>query len=324
MNRSEIDTITFETISCPVCHTGGASEFLHVFDRLQPADAQAYRLVKCNRCSLIYLNPRPVEAASGQFYHDAAYLPFASAKHEQAPIERLYVQLRRWNNRWKRRWLEKAYPQKGALLDIGCGTGEFMQEMQNAGWKVRGVEKDPRAAAYAMEHLKLNVFIGSIDSIPAVDGTYDVITMWHVLEHLYEPHKALIRARDLLKPGGLLLIAVPNVESLDAKVYRNSWIAFDAPRHLQHFRLKTLRMICGMHKLSYVRHENIPLDAFFNAMMSELLDAERKGRKNVIYRGMRLIRGVAVAKMALLAGFITRRSWRFRGSSLMTLWRKEA
>lgn len=311
--------VDLETVVCPVCHATESTEYLRVDDRGEAACG--FRLVKCARCGLVYLNPRPSEEDSPSYYSEASYLPFVSAKSPATAVERLYHRLRKWNCAWKRKQIEKMYSSKGTLLDIGCGTGEFLEEMRAAGWQVRGVERDPGAVAYAIEQLRLNVFVGSVEGIPAVEASYDVITMWHVLEHLYEPHPTLVRIRDLLKADGLLVIAVPNLESVDAAFYRQNWVAFDAPRHLQHFSLKTLQVLLGMHKFDLVRHATIPLDAVFNALMSER-KAGRDGGTAGVLLPLRLLRGLAVAKLALTAAVLKRGRSRYRGSTLLTFWHK--
>ena len=313
-------TAAMERVVCPLCHARAEEAFLTVADRFNTVSGQEYRLVKCQRCDLVYLNPRPVEAFSQKFYEHAGYSPFLSTRAPETAPERLYVTLRRHNNRWKRKQIEKVLPQKGKILDVGCGTGEFLAEMRQAGWDARGVEPDAAAVAYAIEQLKLRVYIGGLAAVPNVPESYDVITMWHVLEHLYDPHQAIQRARDLLKKGGVLIIAVPNVDSLDRKLYKKNWIAFDAPRHVQHFSLKTLRMLCEMHKFEMIRYRGLPLDSFFNALMSE---EQKAGQHRSLLPGpLRILRAGIVAKATLLAGAAAKLGKNYYGSTLLTFWRK--
>jgi len=293
---------------------------LTVADRFDSIPGQEYRLVKCKRCGLVYLNPRPAEPASKKFYAHPEYAPFISTREPGTVTERLYVKLRRYNNRWKRKQIEKVVPQKGKILDVGCGTGEFLAEMHQAGWEARGVEPDAAAVAHAIEQFKLRVYVGSLTAVPNVPESYDVVSMWHVLEHLYAPHQAIQRVRDLLKKNGVLVIAVPNVESLDRKLYSRNWIAFDAPRHVQHFSLKSLRMLCEMHKFELIRYRGLPLDSFFNALMSEQQQAKHSRR--LLPGPLRMLRAGIVAEATLLAGAAAKLRKNYYGSTLLTFWRK--
>ncbi len=314
----------FEEVACPLCHASEAEMFRSVpaLDRI--SGVSHYSVVRCRRCDLVYLNPRPTEAMSSRFYGAEDYLPFVSSKEKPASTtERLYAGLRRWNLRWKRRQIEKLRPQQGRILDVGCGTGEFLLEMRRHGWEVKGVERDHAAVQYAMQHHALPVYAGSLEALPRLGGAFDVITLWHVLEHLYHPHRTLQALRDLLRPDGLLVIAVPNIESVDSFVYRADWVALDAPRHVQHFRLRTLKKLCGMHQLQLVSCRHLPLDSLFNAWMSErrIMQLRNENRFRV---PLRAIRAAAVATTALLFGAMGVRKGRFRGSTLLTFWRRDS
>ena len=313
--------IRMETVVCPVCHAANSTIFMRVPDRFRPEPGTAYTLVRCVKCSLVYLNPRPVEESSGVFYESSEYTPFVSTGKQRSIMDRVYVAIREMNNRWKRRQIEALQPERGRLLDVGCGTGEFLQAMHAAGWQVRGVERDAKAAAYAVEQLQLDVVCGSLDTVPLAPASFDVVTMWHVLEHLYQPHKALMQVRDVLRPGGLLVIAVPNLLSLDARYYRQNWVAFDAPRHVQHFSPKSLRSLCEMHSFAHLRTRMLPFDPFFNALMSETVIERRKGA-SIPGRIVSTLRAGIVANVAFIAGWVTARLQQPLGSSLVYFFRK--
>lgn len=310
-----------ESIACPICHTVNTKIFLRVPDRFEITKGERFALLKCRKCTLIYLNPRPVEQTSSIFYDHEEYTPFVSAQHSNSGFDKLYQSARGYNNKWKRKKIEREMPEKGRLLDVGCGTGEFIEEMARAGWQVRGLERDPKAAAFAVEKLKLNVVCGTLENMPAAAESFDVVTMWHVLEHLYHPHKALIQIRDILKPDGLLVIAVPNANSLDALFYKQNWVAYDAPRHLQHFNLKSLRSLCEMHNFTLVRKMLLPIDSFFNALMSEKL-IEKREHNSAKTKVFRLARAGIVAKSALFFGLVSNMFSHPRGSTLLLMLRK--
>lgn len=289
---------------------------------------------------MIYLNPRPSEGDSGRFYEYAEYLPFASLAHNRSLLTRLYDLLRRANLSWKRRIIIKfwqstkgdlpfapSFHQKpsieyrGHLLDVGCGTGEFLATMKEAGWQVDGLERDERAAAWARQHHQLPVATGGVEQLAASAQQYDVVTLWHVLEHLYNPGQALEIIARRLRENGVLLIAVPNIAGLDARVYKSDWVALDAPRHVNHFSLDTLARLGSQHGLTLRWWRQLPLDAFFNALMSEKMAAQRQpGRW--LWWPLRLVRAPIVALASLIGGSHTPFSYAAFGASLVCFFEK--
>jgi len=147
---------------------------------------------------------------------------------------------------WKRlRALERFQP-GGRLLDVGCGTGVFLGEAQRSGrWELMGVEPSPQAAAYAQEALGISVLAQRFDEADLPAGHFDAITMWNVLEHLDSPIRDLRRAYQLIRPGGWLVLAIPNVDGSGAKLFGRYWMGWDLPRHLYLFPKKQLRRILG-------------------------------------------------------------------------------
>ncbi len=291
---------------------------MRVADRFALAEGPAYDLQRCRVCGMIYLNPRPAEANSGRYYQHEAYLPFASLAARPTATQKLYDYLRQINLRWKRRVLSH-FCARGMLLDVGCGTGEFLAFMRASGWQVRGLERDPAAADWGRRHFQLEIETGSVQDLKT-ESPCDVITLWHVLEHLYSPKAALQHLRNQLAEHGLLIIAAPHVESVDAAVYGRDWIALDVPRHVNHFTLPALQRLaetCGF-RLRACRQ--LPLDAFFNAMMSEQLQAQaRKSRS--WFLPLRVVRAAAVSAASLVAGsrFFP---GRFRGATLVAVLQK--
>ncbi len=249
---------------------------------------------------MIYLNPRPREADSGRYYQHAEYLPFSSATSSPALMQKLYAVLRRLNLRWKKNLLAR-FHRRGALLDVGCGTGEFLAYMRDAGWQVQGVERDAAAADYGRMQLQLPIQTGSASALQSESKLFHVITMWHVLEHVYDLHGALNLLAQRLHEDGVLIIAVPNIAGIDAKFYREHWIALDVPRHVNHFSLLTLARAAAAHRLDLLWWQQLPLDAFFNTLMSERLQAACK-HSPVWLLPFRLLRAGLVACASLLAG----------------------
>ncbi|MDZ7269197.1 MAG: class I SAM-dependent methyltransferase [candidate division KSB1 bacterium] len=267
-------------------------------DRFALADGPVYRLQRCRDCGMVYLNPRPTEAASGRFYQHEAYLPFASLARRPTALQKLYDGLRRCNLNWKRRLVARL-KSGGALLDVGCGTGEFLACMRAAGWRVTGLERDARAANWGRRQFELDIHVGSVADLPP--GRFDLITLWHVLEHLYAPRAVLQRLREYLADEGVLILAVPNLASLDAAVYGADWIALDTPRHVNHFTPATLTRLAHACGFAVRELRQLPLDAFFNTLMSEQLQRQT-GRRRAARLPLRLLRAGGVTAASLFAG----------------------
>jgi SAM-dependent methyltransferase len=224
------------------CLTCGSEEFKVVLegpDRLCGLPG-IFRLVQCTRCQLIYQNPRPAEKDISQYYK-GDYLPFLPAIEDETSFIK---RLDRWYGLWKRCHLVNSFfPRPGKILDIGCATGIFLNGMKTKGWEVLGVELSAKAADYAQKRFRLPVQCLPIQSFQAEPGSMDVITMWDVLEHVHDPKQLLRLTHTWLKPGGRLLLTLPNPESWELGFFRQYWIGWDLPRHLCLFPEQTLRQM---------------------------------------------------------------------------------
>ncbi len=296
----------FETTPCPVCQSHRSVDFLNAPDRFSADLSASFSLLRCESCAMVYLSPRPTEAESWRYYQHEAYLPFSSAQQGKSATDRVYRLVRRVNLRWKRRLIEQYWrggTAKGAgrLLDIGCGTGEFLAAVRKGGWQVEGVERDEKASTWARESLGIPVRTGDLDSLPTTSAPFDIITLWHVLEHLYDPVGAVRRIRDLLAKGGFVLIALPNIRGIDARIYGSDWIALDTPRHVNHFAPTTLTRLLTDAGFVPLARRQLPFDAFFNTLMSEELRGKRRS-SSILFLPFRLVRAGAVSLLSLLGG----------------------
>ncbi len=294
------DFTTLETVACPLCDGKDAEPWVQCVDTSALRNDTTWHLQRCKSCSLIFLNPRPTEIASSAFYDQAEYLPFSSAADQQSFLSRVYAAARRYNLKWKRKAVSKNH-RRGRLLDVGCGTGEFLQEMRQAGWEVGGIERDSSAAQFASKQLHLKVITGGVEALDRLHEKFEVITLWHVLEHLYQPKPALQKLKSMLSDDGVLIIAVPNIGGIDAKIYGEHWVALDAPRHVQHFTLNTLREMATAVGLKLLRSQQLPLDAFFNTLMSERRKAAITHSSFLLWP-LRIARSFFIAVSSLLAG----------------------
>ncbi|MDO7848869.1 class I SAM-dependent methyltransferase [Hymenobacter sp. M29] len=257
--------------NCPVCGKTDFKNKLVVEDRT--VSHESFAIVQCAGCSFQFTNPRPSEAEIGKYYESDAYVSHNSAA--QGFVNKAYKVARFFTMRRKVSLLNKLAPRRGKLLDYGCGTGHFLAAAKSGGWQVAGLEPNARAREEASQ--RLGQPIGQESLVQFQPGTFDAITLWHVLEHIHTLNETLAQLVALLKPEGVLLIAVPNVESLDAQHYRELWAAYDVPRHLYHFAPKTMVQLLKKHKLAIRQTLPMPLDAYYVSMLSEKHKAERAG-----------------------------------------------
>ncbi len=305
---------------CPLCRSEETEKFLRAPDRFALAEGEAYTLQRCLNCGMIFLNPRPYEADSGRYYQHAEYLPFASVASPRSLMEKLYAALRRVNLYWKKRLITR-FHDRGIMLDAGCGTGELLAFMRARGWEVHGLERDAAAAEWGRVHLQLPIQTGSIDEIADTPEAYDVITMWHVLEHVYDPSATLRTLARLLKKEGVLIVAVPNIAGVDAKFYRQHWIALDVPRHVNHFSLSSLARCATQQGFTLRWWQQLPLDAFFNALLSERLQAAQL-QSPAWLMPLRLLRAGVLALVSLVAGSHTPFTSAPAGATLVAVFEK--
>jgi ubiquinone/menaquinone biosynthesis C-methylase UbiE len=169
----------------------------------------------------------------------------------------------------------------GRLLDVGCGTGDFLSEMQQQrGWSVMGLEPARHAARYAHDEEGLSVLAGVLNQAPLADQSFDAITFWDVLEHVYHPRAVIAEAARLLRPGGVLVINHPNIESLDRRIFGRYWLGYELPRHLYLFPAALLRQLMAEQGLYEV--EQRCLYGSYSATISSLqfLLSEYLGRSH--------------------------------------------
>ncbi len=228
-----------ESVRCNLCGSDDSQMLHEIPDYLLGRTAVRARFVRCRRCGLIYQSPRPPIDLM-----DAHYPP-AYGAHAFDGTEERTSWLFRTSARYglvKRARVVTRYRSGGRLLDVGCGTGEFLDWMQRQpNWRVEGVETSTRIAGVARDRYGLSVFTGQLEQAAFPEKTFDTITMWDVLEHLHDPSASLKEVHRVLNDSGTLILRVPNADSLERKVFDRYWSGLDAPRHLYVFSPHTLR-----------------------------------------------------------------------------------
>ena len=256
---------------CPVCQKTEFRNKLIVEDRT--VSHESFAIVQCAGCGFQFTNPRPAAADIGSYYESADYVSHNAGAG--GLVNQVYRMARFFTMRRKVGLLAKLAPRRGRLLDYGCGTGHFLAAAQGAGWQVAGFEPNARARAEAQR--RTGQPIGETGLEDLASGSFEAITLWHVLEHVHTLNETLAKLIALLRPDGVLLIAVPNVESLDAQHYGKDWAAYDVPRHLYHFAPATVARLLKKHGLVVRQTLPMPLDAYYVSMLSEKNLGERSG-----------------------------------------------
>jgi 2-polyprenyl-3-methyl-5-hydroxy-6-metoxy-1,4-benzoquinol methylase len=257
--------------TCPVCNNTSFKEFLSGKDFF--LTGKDFSIVECCSCGFRFTNPRPEENHISSYYDSPDYIAHDAAS--SSAVQVLYTAVRKIALRGKCSLIKK-YSSGKNLLDIGCGTGEFLNYCSKKGFSAIGIEPNEKARKYATGTLGVKVFdIPELGSFR--EHSFDFITMWHVLEHVHNLRERMDQIRRLLSPEGTLLIAVPNCYSRDARFYGTFWAAYDLPRHLYHFTPLSVKKL--LEKSGFVLKKTIPLkfDSFYISLLSEKY---RTGKQN--------------------------------------------
>ena len=194
-------------------------------------------------------------------------------------VDRLYRGIKKFSTRRKIRLIERYAQGSKSLLDIGAGTGDLLFAARRAGFKVAGVETNINARQLA---LKKNL---QLEEKIEFDHRFQIITLWHVLEHFKHPHDEIRRIKQSLKENGTLLIAVPNYKSYDAGYYKEFWAAYDVPRHVWHFSRNSIKDLFEEHQMNIVETRPMPFDAYYISMLSEKYKHGKNRFFHALYRG---------------------------------------
>jgi SAM-dependent methyltransferase len=231
---------------CPVCGESGARVWLRAPDRFHGRQ-EKYTLLRCLGCSLVWLRNPPKPEEMSQHYTEA-YDKLISAAGENSPA--------RWG--FRQQTLAN-YKQRGALLDLGCSSGAFLESLPKDSWKLYGIEMSSESARTAQKRTGAQVFVGHILGAAFPPESFDVITCFDVLEHLYDPRRVMNKVAEWLKPGGIFYILVPNADSAEGRVFGTYWHGLELPRHLFHYSpasLKFLAESAGLRELSLETRRN--------------------------------------------------------------------
>lgn len=250
-----------DILECPVCTNKNLRKFIRCKD--YTVSHETFDVQLCSSCQFGITTPRPETQKLASYYQSEEYISHSGKS--SGGLGFVYRAARSYSLRWKKRIISQ-YRNKGNALDFGCGTGEFLECLTQSGWSVAGVEPASQA------RLKSEKLIGhsihaSADALPA--NTFDIITAWHVVEHVPDLRETLATLKRLLKKDGTIFIAVPNYQSPDAVRYQEHWAGYDVPRHLWHFSKQSMEIILKEIGLTVIEIVPMKLDAYYVSMLSE-------------------------------------------------------
>ncbi len=248
---------------CPWCGSENLKLFLELKDYF--LTEENFMILCCDECKLLFTSPVPSAEAIGNYYKSENYLSHNENRKGLLPWIYNIVKQRNVVNKFD---IAVADMANGSLLDIGCGVGDFLFYAANRGWNISGIEPDLDAKSVASN--KLHLKIDSPDALPTLpDDSFDVVTMWHVLEHVRDLKSEIFHLQRIVRHGGRLIIALPNYKSFDAMHYLDKWAAYDVPRHLYHFSKESVAKIFNDTVFSLTDIKPLKWDSYYVSVLSE-------------------------------------------------------
>lgn len=234
---------------------------------------ESFSLLLNEEYQLLKTHPQPTLDRLGMYYEFDDYISHTDGK--RTLFEKMYHFIKRRAIKNKLRLIEQHQPVKGKILDIGAGTGDFLLEAKNKNWETVGVEPNEKAKSIAIN--KGVLFADTVEKLES--NSFDVITLWHVLEHVPDVAHQVAELKRLLKPSGTLIIAVPNFKSFDANYYKTFWAAYDVPRHLWHFSKTAIEKLFDKQNMNLVAVKPMWFDGYYVSLLSE---KNKTGKMNFI------------------------------------------
>ncbi len=227
--------------ACLVCGSGAFTPVFHGSDRLYHTTTRQFAVVRCGECGLLRLDPQPPPEELGRYYPENYW--FAPDESAASRLEEAYRRLVLRDHVQFVAQALRSSTASGPLLDVGCGGGLFLGMMRERGFRVVGLDNSPDAARIAWRRQQVPAVVADTERAPLRPGSLAGLTMFHVMEHLYDPRAYLHAARELLAPDGRLIVQVPNAASWQARLLGPAWNGADVPRHLFDFRDRDLMKI---------------------------------------------------------------------------------
>lgn len=234
---------------------------------------EVFDLYQDEELDMLITHPKPGLDVLGRYYESADYISHTDSK--RSLFEKVYHFIKGIALKNKLNLINSLQPNKGKILDIGAGTGEFLSVAQQNGWSTTGVEPSEKA-----KQIAINKGVSFVEALAQLENqTFDVITMWHVLEHVPDLNHQIKELKRLLKPSGYLIVAVPNFNSFDAQHYGKFWAAYDVPIHFWHFSKTAIQKLFQKEQMELVKILPMKFDSFYVSLLSEKY---KSGRMNYV------------------------------------------
>jgi len=277
--------------NCPVCSGINLLKKLDCIDH--STSKETFTIVSCETCDFTFTNPRPKEGSLGEYYKSDMYI--SHTNNTKGMFNWMYHTVRKYAIRTKLNLLKRTSKNKNHL-DVGCGTGEFLNACKNAGYNTEGIEPSELARGQAINNFNLSVSENTnLDQFQ--NNQFDSISMWHVLEHVPSLNKTIEELNRILSKKGKVIIAVPNHKSWDAEHYKEFWAGWDAPIHLWHFSKLSIEKLFIKYNFKLIEKKPMLFDSFYVSLLSEEF---KTGKKN-------FINGFIIGLLSNIIGIFTKR-----------------
>ena len=277
--------------SCPICLSSDLQKKFNCTDH--STSKEKFTIVSCETCDFKFTNPRPKDKSLGSYYKSDKYISHTNNK--KGLFNWMYHTVRKYSITTKLNLLKKISKRKNHL-DIGCGTGEFLNACKNSGFKTEGIEPSKLAREQAINNYNLSVTHNTeLDQFKS--SQFDTISMWHVLEHIPELNKTIREFNRILNKNGKVIIAVPNHNSWDAKYYKEYWAGWDTPIHLWHFSKLSIEKIFKIHDFKLIEKKPMLFDSYYVSLLSEEFKTGKK----------KYVKGFTIGLLSNIIGIFSKR-----------------
>ena len=276
---------------CPVCSCSNLLKKLDCIDH--STSKEKFTIVSCETCDFAFTNPRPKDDSLDRYYKSEMYISHTNNK--KGAFNWMYHKVRKYAISTKLNLLRRTSKNKNHL-DIGCGTGEFLNACKKNGYNTKGIEPSKLAREQAIKNFNLSVSKNT-NLNQYQNNQFDSISMWHVLEHIPSINKTIEEFNRILSEKGKIIVAVPNHKSLDAKYYKEFWAGWDVPIHLWHFSKFSIEKLFNKYNFKLIEKKPMLFDSFYVSVLSE---EYKTGKK-------KFIKGFIIALFSNIVGIITKR-----------------